>query len=487
MKFKSVEEVHNHAKKAVGKTIYELNGNQTLRETKGSYGAAFENWFGKERDNLSEPDIAEVGVELKMTPFRQLKNGKYSAKERLVLNIINYENMAEETFEDSHFIFKNRRLQIAFYEYLKHTPKDQWTIYETILYEMAKNPKDYEVIKNDWKIIKRYVDEGRAHELSESLTSYLGACTKGASAKSVRTQPYSNIPAKQRAYSFKGSYMTSILRKYIFGEEKSDSIVKDLFELKEKDIKTIILERFEPHIGKSIKQLKSEFNITKDSYQSNYLIASAILDLDGEYGSGKAFKQVEEFEKASIELKTVKFNQNNVNRESMSFPAFNFKELADEEWINDEGEPSAEWHNFLLDTLFLFFVVKTENGIDYFKGVKFFSVPDADLQGLIREVWEDTVKKIKEGVQLKAVPWGGNYRIENNFVEKSDEMISHVRPHESKADYSVNGVCADELPAKIQWTNKPDSDKYSDYWMTKQCFWLNNSYIKEQVEELLDE
>lgn len=484
--FKTPEEVHNHAKKAVGKTIYELNGKQTLRETKGSVGAAFENWFGKKRDNLSEPDLLEAGVELKATPFRQLKNGNYSAKERLVFNIINYEEIVEETFETSHFIFKNKRLQIAFYEYLENTPRDEWTIYETILYEMAKNPKDYEVIKNDWHTIKEYVNQGKAHKLSESLTNYLAACTKGASAQSVRTQPYSDQPAKQRAYSFKGSYMTAILRKYIFGDETSESIIKDVFELREKDIETIVLERFEPHVGKSIDELKREFGIEKDSYQTNYLIASAILDLEGHYGTASSFKNVEEFEKASIELKTIKFNENNKNKESMSFPAFNFMELADERWFNEEGEPEAEWHNFLLDTLFLFFVVKTEEGVDYFKGVKFFSVPEEDLQGSIREVWEDTVHKLNEGVRLKAVPWGDGVRIENNFIAKSDNMISHVRPHEAKADYSEEGPHAGKLPTAIQWTDKPDSSAYSDQWMTRQSFWLNNDYIKKQVEELLD-
>lgn len=484
--FKTPEQVHNHAKKAVGKTIYELNGNRTLRETKGSVGAAFENWFGKERDNLSEPDLLEAGVELKATPFKQLKNGNYSAKERLVFNIINYEDIINETFESSHFIFKNKRVQIAFYEYLKDTARDEWTIYETILYEMSKNPKDYEIIKNDWYKIKEYVDNGQAHKLSESLTNYLAACTKGASAKSVRTQPHSNIPAKQRAYSFKGSYMTSILRKYIFGKETSESIVKNSFELREKDIETIVLEKFKPYIGNSINELKKRFKIKKDSYQTNYLIASAILDLHGKYNDASSFKNVEEFEKAGIQLKTIKFNKNNVNSESMSFPSFNFIELAKEEWVNEEGEPEAAWHNFLLDTLFLFFVVKTEDGVDYFKGVKFFSVPEKDLQGPIKLVWEDTVQKLKKGVELTQIPRGEEFRIKNNFIAKSDNMICHVRPHGSKADYSENGKDADKLPEKIKWINKPNSSNYSNQWMTKQCFWLNNDYIKKQVEELLD-
>lgn len=43
-----------------------------------------------------------------------------------------------------------------------------------------------------------------------AYTMYLAACTKGANAASVRRQPFSQIPAKQRAYSLKGSYMTQV-------------------------------------------------------------------------------------------------------------------------------------------------------------------------------------------------------------------------------------------------------------------------------------
>lgn len=485
VKYNTVEEVHNHAKKAVGKTIFELNESQSIKYSKSSVGDAFENWFGKEKDNSSKPDLEEAGVELKATPFKKLKNGQYSAKERLVLNIINYHKVAEETFEDSHFLFKNGRMEIAFYEYLKDTPKDQWSIYETIFYEMSKNPKDFEIIKNDWEKINTYIKDGRAHELSESLTNYLSPCTKGANKKSVRSQPFSSTPAKQRAYSLKSSYMTSILRRYIFGDEETESIVINPYELKTMDIETIVLERFKPYVGWSIDRLKKHFGIEKKSYQTNYQIAAAILNLKGKFSGSDSFENVEEFDKASIKVKTIKFNENGKNKESMSFPSFNFKELSKETWINEEGEPSAEWHNFLLDTRFLFFVVKTENKKDIFKGVKFFTMPEEELQGPIRKVWEDTVDKLNTGVELKCVKWGESFRIENNFISKSANLICHVRPHESKADYSQNGRNADKLPVEAKWINKPESLEYSNQWITKQCFWLNNNYIKKQVKDLL--
>ena len=63
-------------------------------------------------------------------------------------------------------------------------------------------------------------------EISEGDTMYLGACTKGPTAeKSLRSQPFSDIKAKQRAYSLKQSYVSEILRRYVFGTEEDEHII----------------------------------------------------------------------------------------------------------------------------------------------------------------------------------------------------------------------------------------------------------------------
>ncbi|PTK52698.1 DNA mismatch repair protein MutH, partial [Staphylococcus haemolyticus] len=106
----------------------------------------------------------------------------------------------------------------------------------------------------------------------------------------------------------------------------------------------------------------------------------------------------------------------------------------------------------------------------------------------VRIVWEDTVKKLKNGVELwqRNTKDGNFWRIENNFIKKSDKLICHVRPHGGKSDYRVNGKDADLLPVPAKWLNRPeDKEKYSDQWMTKQCFWINRDYIKEQIKDML--
>ena len=42
--------------------------------------------------------------------------------------------------------------------------------------------EDLKIIKQDWEFINQKIKKGKAHELSEGDTFYLGACTKGSTA-----------------------------------------------------------------------------------------------------------------------------------------------------------------------------------------------------------------------------------------------------------------------------------------------------------------
>jgi DNA mismatch repair protein MutH len=177
---------------------------------KGNFGQILEKfYFGYDPNSKSEADFFEIGMELKTSPLKQLKNNEYRSKERLVLNIINYIEVVNQQFEESDFWKKNANILLIFYlhqagyDILDYLIKlvDEWNFPNT----------DLEIIKKDWELIKQKIADGKAHELSEGDTFYLGACTKGTNANSTRKQPFSDIPAKQRAYSLKQGYVNHII------------------------------------------------------------------------------------------------------------------------------------------------------------------------------------------------------------------------------------------------------------------------------------
>ncbi|MFC6206296.1 Sau3AI family type II restriction endonuclease [Levilactobacillus tongjiangensis] len=498
--YKTKEEVHNRALDIRGKRFGDIADGISLK-SKSLAGDVFEHWFGKEKDSASERDLKEADVELKATPFKQLKSknktggAKYSAKERLVLNIINYENLANEKFETSHFLEKNSVIELGFYEYKSGISKSEWNFKDTVLFEIQKNSDDFAVIKNDWHTIQKYVLEGHAELLSESATDYLAACTKGKKGTNERVQPYSDVPAKQRAFSLKRSFMTNLLRQNILGDKKTESIFKGKFEIKKGSIENQVGEMLKPWIGWSVKKLEKKFDVKSTAKSKHAVLAARMLGLSLKVRFDTNSVKVAEFEKAGIVPKTVRFDEKGRNKESMSFAPFRFKNLAQQSWDETRDSEMADWHKFLLDSKFLFIVFQMVDGAELFQGFRFFNVPYSDLNGDIREVWEDTVSKIKHGVTLEAVKSStanSGYVVNNNFVKlgqkASQRKICHVRPHAQKSDYSVNGKSSDELPSAIIWKNRPNNTKlFSDNWMTTQSFWFNHDYVRKQVLDLIEQ
>uniref|UniRef100_UPI004047A288 MutH/Sau3AI family endonuclease n=1 Tax=Mariniflexile sp. TaxID=1979402 RepID=UPI004047A288 len=189
--------------------------NQTLRQAcgseiekhgykgKGNFGQILEKfYFGYEPNSDAEPDFKEAGIELKSSPLKTLKNGDFRSKERLVLNIINYLEVHKEEFETSSFWKKNAHLLLVFY--LHDKDLDLLDYFIKLVDGWQYPNEDLKIIKKDWEFINQKIKKGKAHELSEGDTFYLGACTKGSTAlRSFRNQPFNEEQAKQRAYSLK--------------------------------------------------------------------------------------------------------------------------------------------------------------------------------------------------------------------------------------------------------------------------------------------
>src|SRR5699024_11387767 len=100
--YETIDDLVSYAREAEGEYLKDIDKKNMLENTnvKGKVGTIIEaSYFGYDINNDSEPDFADVGVELKTTGLKKLKNGQLSAKERLVLNVINYEDEAMVDFE----------------------------------------------------------------------------------------------------------------------------------------------------------------------------------------------------------------------------------------------------------------------------------------------------------------------------------------------------------------------------------------------------
>lgn len=465
---KDPKSIEKYAQKAVGKTFQnildddrdyvwgELHepsvdyyggiADQERKHYKGKFGQLMEEkYFHYNCNSDSSADFHEAGVELKVTPYKINQDGRKVAKERVSLTMINYMDVVNETFFESHLWKKCGLILFMWYLY---NGKDASPFEQSIDYVQlfTPNEEDLKIIINDYEIIVNKVKAGKAHELSEADTMYLGAAPKASNVNQTRPQPFSDIQARLRAFTYKNSYMTYVLNNYFIPGKKDYERI--LPEGVNTPFEEYVSSKIDAYKGWSVPNLTSAFGLKKEAKNTTANIAFRILGIKG--------NKAEEFAKAGIVVKTIRIQNTGHIKESMSFPAFKFKELVEENWED------STFGNYLRETKFLFVVYKfDENDILHLQGCQFWNIPYEDLENDVRSVWEKTKTIIKEGLIIEK----SNGKYSSNLPKIKDNRVCHVRPH------GKDSTDTDELP--------------DGRMFPKQCFWLNNTYIYSQIDKKL--
>ena len=455
----SRESILSHARKLLGHSLKDLHPEAVANASaRGGLGQAVEKYhFDYEPNSDAAPDFAEAGLELKCTPLKILNDGSSVAKERLVLNIINYLDEARRDFKGSSFWKKNQYILLMFY--LHEAGKSKIDLLFKLIRNWSIPQEDLRIFRDDWGVIHEKIASGRAHEIQEGDTFYLAACEKGSGAGvEMRNQPGTSIKAQQRAYSIKKCYLDQIVLESLSHPEmvsgiavtekkrlqilrkrqELGAVVRDAAVLEGVTFADYVIGRFREYIGLTARAIAARLSVDLSSPKSmSYSLCRAIL--------GVREKRIAEFEKAGVVLKTIRLNYNGGLKEAMSFNTIKYCEIVDEEvWQN------SEWYNILTRKFFFVVFRKSRDGIDneaVLEDVFFWSMPMSDLNKA-RDFWIDTRDKVR----------AGDYE---HFIKSTEHPICHVRP---KAD---NAQDVTETP--------------QGGLAKKKCYWLNRSYVLDVV------
>jgi len=466
----SVESILRHATLLTGKTLREVISAEVPEQNnagKGNLGILVERLFFQHYPpNDHNPDFPEAGLELKSAGVKRdpAIPGGYKAKERLVLNLINYHELANETWDASSLLHKSRLLLLLLYLYEERSdPVDRKFVMPPLLVEnLSQFQADLLQIRNDWQVIQGAVLDGRAHEISESDTRLLGACTKSSDSSKFTSQPFSDVPAKPRAFSLKQGYVTFLIssnrQEYVsvFSRwtpperkarepkfklepepeliEESDKSPEPLLATTSTLLEQQILSKFNDHLGQSENELAQLLKVPRDSKASkNYyrlLVNRVLVDSRG---------VPLELIKDGIQVKTVRLEGNGKPKEHMSFPHFSYDDLYWQDWEDSDFASQIEQK-------FLFVVFqKQPHGLFTLAQPKFWTMPKGDRDEAER-VWHHAKAAIKSG----------NY---SELPRSSQSLVAHVRPHARNKDDTLQ---------------TPQGGKE-----VKRCFWLHRNYVAE--------
>lgn len=428
----SIDSIFAFANLLTGKSLDEavtLPGQVENLKNKGDLGRLVETHFFEIEPSNQQIDFPDAGLELKVTGLVKKSDGSFSAKERLVLGMINFHALIDEEWETSYVYLKCQLMLILFYLYNKGVPKvDQKFVLPPLLYEITA--WDEAELKRDWQIIRAKVLAGKAHELSEGDTFLLGACRKGAGGENeaLRSQPKSEVLAKSRAFSFKTAYLNRIVQRHQDGYSQQEPRSSLSFE-------DSILLKFKPFIGMNVAAISEELGFAKSGKNHKGFLNDLSRRM---LGTTKKF--LPEFQDNAIEMKTVRIEDNGVPREHMSFPQIDFGDIEKQTWEDSNFFDKVE-RKFL-------FVVFTRNKDDNltFSKVFFWNMPYEDRLEA-GNVWQKT----KQVVSASSTA----------FPRAKDSVVAHVRP---KAKNSRDRATL------------PDGTLFP-----KQAFWLNREYVAEVI------
>ena len=205
-----------------GKTIGQLKaelGIERDKMVKGTSGLIVENLLGIRNNNRNEADIPEIGCEIKILPLQRNRNGDIKAKEPTAIQMINYMEVSQETWETAKL---RNKINLTF-----------WVAYLAKKDGVALNQNDYVIVdyfldhptdvqngvfRQDWEEIRRYIVEGRADRLSCSMGVYLEPKTKGANNRDKTQAPDGQggtLMARRRAFYYKKHYTNTAIIPHI--------------------------------------------------------------------------------------------------------------------------------------------------------------------------------------------------------------------------------------------------------------------------------
>lgn len=418
-----------------GKSLSQVVGKAIpvgLRADKGNVGAQYESFFGISRDSDPRPDFRSAGIELKSVPLLRARRG-LRVKERTYIGMIDYVRLVSEEWEAASVRKKLDHILFIYFMWERgvdglHAPTDSFVFWRP-------DPVFLERCRSDWEFVREKVRLGKAHELSESDGLALRPARKG---DGLTRQPRSSQLAHRRAWALKPD-VTWAIRLEAQGRAQFESLAESLGVATQAELEDAALRHFHRFVGRTVGEAADAVGVPRSNgYQFKAAVVRRAL------GARSVKARIREFDQLGIEIKSVRVSPLGRPWDSMSFPAFRYRDLIDQSWEDSD----------LIERLRRLLVVPLVGATD--------ETPAADCRIAEPFFWSPTVDQLDE-IGREWVMYCDEIRSgkADSLTPASKTRFIHVRPHgKNKAD-------VDDAPMIGP--------------VVKKSFWLNDSFVHELV------
>ncbi len=398
---------------------------------KGVAGSLIEQCvLGYEPDSKQEADLIvcdgeeEIRIELKTTGIviSEKPTKHFVAKEPMSITAVGIYDLAEQTFETSHFWEKLNHMLIVYYQYMADYPVEayDYRVFPIKGYEFHEfDELEVEALRQDWenvrflaeRIVNHHPGERNKEWREKVKQEYID--THGELRKVLN---YIDLAPKfPPRFRLKKPIVTSIIARHFgYGLEQLPGRYSTISDIDKK-----CKELTERYSGELIGSLARRFNISivsEKGIDKKGVAENIVTAMFG--GASKKINQIEIFEKFGLIAKTIVMTAAGGRTEDMKLFHVNFNEITLQEMIEDDGTvrefvfEDSEFYSYFADHEMLcivfqepdltmvesqkrdYFIRPNSLSANKFVGFKRLLFSDDFIDKTVRRLWEDLRDKV---------------------------------------------------------------------------------------------
>ena len=464
----------------------------------------------QEADLLIEDGDTELKVELKVTGMRKSgsDNKQYIAKEPMSITAVGVYDLADQTFEESHFWEKLEHMLIVFYHYIYDnnadvTPYDykDFPVCDYEFHEFSESDK--QTLCKDWNYVFELVCDIVSHHPGIKDKDWKEAVKQEYIERHgiLRSQlSYIDLAPKfPPRFRLKKPVVDTIISNH-FSKQKLEELPGTYTEVS--DIERKCTELTKQYKGKTIADLADLFGVPKlttEGKENKGIVEQIVVKMFG--GESKKLNNIGLFRRFGLIGKSIAITPKNTRTEDMKLFKPDFEEYRKTTVIDEEtGQErkirfeDSSLYSYFADHEFLLIVfeepekeyikdsatgkrkeVKHPLAMNKFLGFKRLVFSDKLIDDSVKKLWNDTRDKIinkklvinpildANGKQI--INKNGSKREAPNFMKSSDNTVF------------IRGGATDT------------SDKYKTEYinglkMIPQYVWIRGSYICDFIKNI---